>query len=74
MTGPEIGAAYANVDDVANALACVAFPCPAANLRGKFRHLVEHRVNLGNYVRAIDEYLLAWRERAMRHAERRAAR
>ena len=58
--GPEVGAADANVDYISNALAGVSLPCPAANLLGKLRHLVEYGVNLGNDIRAIDEYLLAF--------------
>src|SRR5215510_9930071 len=39
---PEVGAADANVDDVANALAGVALPRTAADAVGEVRHLVEY--------------------------------
>ena len=52
---PEVGAADADVDDVANALAGVAFPCAAADAVGEIRHLVEHGVDLRHHVLAIDD-------------------
>ena len=52
---PEVGAADADVDDVANALAGVAFPGAAADAVGKIRHLVEHGVDLRHHVLAIDD-------------------
>ena len=72
--GSEVGAANADVDYISNALAGVSLPCPAANLPGELRHLVEYGVNFGNDIRAIDEYLFALSERVRRHGERRSAR
>ena len=46
----EIGAADADVDDVANAFAGVAFPRAAANAVGEVRHFVEHGVDIGHDV------------------------
>ena len=42
----QVGAADADVDDVANALAGVALPGAAANAVGKVGHLVEDGVDL----------------------------
>ena len=50
----EIGAADADVDDVADALAGVSLPCSAANLVGEGGHLVEHSVHAGDYIFAVD--------------------
>ena len=52
---PEVGAADADVDDVANSLAGVALPGPVAHPVGEVRHLLEHRVDLGHHVLAIDD-------------------
>jgi hypothetical protein len=52
---PEVGPADADVDDVANALAGMAFPCTHANLVREFGHPVEDRMNLGNHVPAVDD-------------------
>ena len=43
----EVGAADADVDDVADALAAVAQPLPAAHRVGECGHAIEHRVDLG---------------------------
>ena len=51
---PEVGAADADVDDVADALAGVALPLAAAHALGERRHLVEHGVDLGHDVLAVD--------------------
>ena len=52
---PEVGAADADVDDVANAFAGVALPGAAAHPVGEVRHLVEDGVDLGHHVFAIDD-------------------
>ena len=52
---PEVGAADADIDDVANTFAGVAFPGAAAHAIGKIRHLVEHGVDLRHHVLAIDD-------------------
>ena len=49
----KVGAADADIDDVANSLARVALPLAAADAIGKCRHLVEHGVDLGNNVLAV---------------------
>ena len=51
----EVGAADADVDDVADALAGVALPFAAAHSVGEGGHLVEHRMDAGDDVFAIDE-------------------
>ncbi len=57
----EVGASDADVDDVANALAGVAFPVSAADAVGESGHLVEHGVDAGNYILAVDNDGLALR-------------
>jgi hypothetical protein len=52
---PEIGAANADIDDVADALSGVSLPLAAADAVGKVGHLVEHGVNLGYDVLAVDD-------------------
>ena len=52
---PEVGAADADVDDVANALAGVALPVAAADAVAKAGHLVEHGVDLRDDVLAVDD-------------------
>ena len=65
---PEVGAADADIDDIANALAGVAFPGAAADAVAEIRHLVEHSVDLGHDVLAIDED--GWpSRRAQRHVQ-----
>ena len=51
----EVGAADADVDHVANALAGVPLPLAAANAIGEGGHLVEHRVHLRNHILAVDD-------------------
>ena len=58
---PEVRAADADVDDVADPLAGVALPLAAADLVGEARHLVEHGVDLGHDVLAVDQDRLAFR-------------
>ena len=55
MTGPEIGTTDADVDDVADRLAGVALPCAAAHASREVRHPVEHRMNVGHDVLAVDQ-------------------
>src|SRR5258708_7638139 len=50
----EVGAADADVDDVANWLAGLTFPFPAPDAIGEIRHLIENGLNLRNYVLAVD--------------------
>ena len=50
----EVGAADADVDDVADALAGVADPLPAAHALGEVGHLAQHRVHRGDDVLAVD--------------------
>ena len=52
---PKIGAADADIDDVAHALAGVAHPAAVADALGKVRHPGEHRLNLGHDVLAIHD-------------------
>ena len=65
---PEVGAADADVDDVANALAGVALPGAAADPVGEVRHLVEHGVDLRHHVLAIDDDRCPFR-RAQGHVQ-----
>ncbi len=62
---PEVRAADADVHDVFDALAGVAFPLPAAHAVGEGRHLVEHRMHFRHDVLAIDDD-----RRSLRRAER----
>ena len=55
ITGPKVRAADANVDDVFDRLARVSFPGPAPNLAGKLGHAIEHGVDLGDHVLAVDD-------------------
>ena len=52
---PEVGAADADIDNVADAFAAVAFPFAASDAVGKIGHLVEHSVDLRHDVLAIDD-------------------
>ena len=54
--GTEVGAADADIDDVFDALAGVAFPLAGADAIGKFGHAVENGMNLWNDINAIDFY------------------
>ena len=51
----EVGAADADVDDVANAFAGVPFPRAAPHAVGEISHLVEHGVDLGHDVLAVHD-------------------
>ena len=64
----EVGAADADVDDVANALAGVALPRAAADPVGEVGHLVEHGVDLGHHVLAVHDDGCPSR-RAQRHVQ-----
>ena len=57
----EIGAADADVDDVANGPTRVAAPVAAADLFREGRHAVEDRVHLGHDVDAVDQNPLVCR-------------
>ena len=50
----EIGAADADIDQIANTLAGMTLPIPAAHPVGKIGHLVKHGVHIGHDVSAID--------------------
>ena len=65
---PEVGAADADIDDVADALAGVALPLAAADAVGEVGHLVEHGMNLRHDVLAVDDDGCAFR-RAQRHVQ-----
>src|ERR1700730_17602689 len=54
--GPEVGAADADVDDVAYALARMTLPLATAHTLGEVGHLVEHGMNLGHDVLAVYDY------------------
>ena len=68
---PEVGAADADVDDVADALAGVALPLAAADAVGEVGHLVEHGVDLRHDVLAVHHDRGVSR-RAQRHVQHRA--
>ena len=55
MTGPEVRAADADVDDVGDRLAGVARPRAAADRLAELAHVREHRVHLRHHVLAVDE-------------------
>src|SRR5262249_59140447 len=52
---PEVRSANADVDDVLDALARMAFPIAATDAVGKAGHLVEHGVDLWHDVLAIND-------------------
>ncbi len=52
---PQVGPADADVDDVADRLAGVALPLPAAHPVGEVGHLVEHGMHLGHHVLAVHD-------------------
>ena len=52
--GTEVRAADADIDDVFDALAGVAFPFARADAVGKLRHPVKHGMHLWNDINAID--------------------
>ena len=70
----EVGAADANINDVADAFAGVAFPFPAAHAVAEGGHFVEHGVNARHYVFAIHNDGCSLSERAEPRAARRAFR
>src|SRR6202030_4204660 len=51
----EVGAPDADVNHIANPFARMTRPCAAPDPIGEFGHLVNHRVDLGYYVLAIDD-------------------
>src|SRR5262249_59869431 len=65
---PEVRSANADVDDVLDSLAGVAFPRAAADLVGEGRHLVEHGMDLSDHVLAIDDDRCSFRS-AQDHVE-----
>ena len=68
MAGPKIGAADADIDDVADALAGVALPLAAAHAIGEVGHLVQHGMHFGHHVFAVDHDGCAF-GRAQRHMQ-----
>ena len=52
--GPEVRAADADVDDVADALAGMALPFAGAHALGKVGHAAEHGMHVGHDVAAVD--------------------
>ena len=52
---PQVGAADADVDHVADALARMALPVATADLAGEIRHLVQHGVDLGRHIFAVHD-------------------
>ena len=50
----EIGTADADIDNVADSFSRVAFPRAAADTLAEFSHSVEHGMNLGHNVLAVD--------------------
>ena len=65
---PEVGTADADVDHVADALAGVALPRAAADPVGEVCHLVQHGVDLGHHVLAVNDDGRRTR-RAQRHVQ-----
>ena len=53
---PEVGPTDADIEDVADVFAAVAFPLAAADAVGEAGHLAEHGVNLGHDVLAVDDH------------------
>ena len=70
----EIGAADADVDDVADALAGMAEPRAGANARGEFGHRVQHLVHVRHDVMSIDQDTRVLAARAAPRAARHAVR
>jgi hypothetical protein len=68
---PEIGAADADVDHVANALSGMSFPLAAADAIGEVSHLVEHGMDLRDDILSVDDDRGSSR-RAQRHVQDRA--
>ena len=67
----EVRAADADVDDVADRLTGVALPLARADAVGERRHAVEHLVDLGDNVYAVDQQRGA-PGHAQRHVQHRA--
>ena len=65
----EIGAADADVDHVADALAGVPLPLAAAHPVRESRHLVEHRMHLRHDILAVDKnrFALGCAQRHVQH-------
>jgi hypothetical protein len=52
---PQVGPTDADVDDVANRLAGMAFPCTGADLGNEIGHPVQDFMDLGYHVDAVDD-------------------
>src|SRR5260370_7953609 len=67
---PQVGAADADIDDVAYGLAGVAPPFTAADAVGEISHLVKHGMNLRHHVVAVhDNRCSFWgAQRHMQHS------
>ncbi len=53
--GPEVGTAYPDIDDVAHGFAGVASPFAATDAVGEVSHLVQHGMNLRDYVLTVHD-------------------
>ena len=67
---PEVRAADADIDHVANPFAGVTLPRPAANAAREPGHLIEHRVDFGDDILAVHKDGCVAR-RAQRHVQHR---
>jgi hypothetical protein len=65
---PKIGAADADVHNVADTLSGIAFPCATTHPLGEVRHSVQYLVHARHYVDAVD-YDGFFARRAQRHVE-----
>ena len=64
----EVGTADANIDDILNGLAGMAFPVAGTNLIGKGLHLLEHGMHLRDDILAINlDHGILWR--TQRHVQ-----
>ena len=70
--GPQVGPADADIHDVADALAGMSGEFAAAQARGERRHRVQHPVDIGHHIGAIDLDAGVAR-RAQRHMQNGAA-
>src|SRR5215468_4349608 len=51
----EVGTADTNVDNIANALASIAFPFAAAHSIRESRHFIKHGMHIGYYILAVND-------------------
>ena len=69
--GPKVGAADADIDHIADPLAGMALPVAAAHAVGEVGHLVQHGMDIGHHIPAVDGGSRRRAARAARHEERR---